>query len=169
MNTFPQPPEVPADRRYVLGTHLAMTILTAPEETDGRHDLADITLPPGSDTPLHKHTRYEERVWVVEGELTVWAGQDAFTLRPNDFYTITRDTPHTLLAGPAGARILNMSSPANFVDLIRRTGTPESEAGPDTEWDLDLFNQVATEHGDVILGPPGMTPDQLAHATLPES
>lgn len=165
MTVHPQPPAVPADRRYVLGTHLKLSILTTPEDTDGRHDLADVTLPPGSDTPLHKHTRYEERLWVLEGALTVWSGPDTFTLGPNDFYTITQNTPHTLLAGPAGARILTMSSPAHFVDLIRRTGTLESEAGPHPEWDLDLFTRVAAEHGDVILGPPGMVPAQLTDLT----
>ncbi|MFJ9365178.1 cupin domain-containing protein [Nocardia sp. NPDC101769] len=161
MTAFPPPPAVAQDRRFVLGNHLRMTILTTPEETDGRHDLADVTLPPGSDTPLHKHTRYEERLWVVEGTVSVWAGQDAYTLGPGDFYTITMNTPHMLEAGPEGVRVLAMSSPAHFVDLIRRAGTPEAEATTDTEWDLELFNTITTELGDVILGPPGMRPADL--------
>ncbi|WP_051023280.1 cupin domain-containing protein [Nocardia pneumoniae] len=107
-----------------------MTVLTTAEETDGRHDLADITLLPGSDTALHKHTRYEERISVIDGSLSVWAGDDTYTLGPGDFYTITMNTPHTLEAGPAGARVLTMSSPALFVDLIRRAGTPEANATP---------------------------------------
>ncbi|MRH92143.1 cupin domain-containing protein [Nocardia sp. SYP-A9097] len=158
MTEFPRPPAVAQNRRFVLGQHLKMTVLTAPEDTDGRHDVALVVLPPGSDTPLHKHTRYEERIWVIEGALSVWAGPDTHTLGPGDFYTITMNTPHALEAGPEGARVLNISSPAHFVDLIRRAGTPEAEATPDTEWDLELFNKITTEVGDVILGPPGMTP-----------
>ncbi|MQY16977.1 cupin domain-containing protein [Nocardia macrotermitis] len=161
MTDFPAPPAPALDRRFVLGTHLSLTVLTAPEETDGRHDLADITLPPGSNTPLHKHTRYEERIWVIEGALTVWAGTDTYTLGPGDFYTITMNTAHTIEAGPEGARTLTMSSPAYFVDLIRRAGTPRSEATPDTEWDLALFDKITAEQGDIILGPPGMTPADL--------
>ncbi len=145
----------------MLGKHLRMTILTTPEETDGRHDLADITLPPGSDTPLHKHTRYEERIWVLDGAVTMWAGEDSYTLQSGDFYTITMNTPHALAAGTEGARVLTMSSPAHFVDLIRRAGTPEADATPDTEWDLELFDRLTAEHGDVILGPPGMRPADL--------
>ncbi|APA96490.1 hypothetical protein [Nocardia seriolae] len=87
-----------------------------------------------------------------------------YTLRPGEFYTVTMNTPHTLEAGPDGVRVLTMSSPANFVDLIRRTGTPEADATPDTEWDLELFNKITAELGDVILGPPGMRP-----ADLPDS
>ncbi|MFC8381739.1 hypothetical protein [Nocardia sp. NPDC057272] len=48
MTVFPRPPAAAPDRRCVLGKHLQMTVLTAPEDTDGRHDLADVTLPPGS-------------------------------------------------------------------------------------------------------------------------
>jgi hypothetical protein len=50
MTDFPRPPAVAQNRRFVLGQHLQMTVLTTPEETEGRHDLADVTLPPGSDT-----------------------------------------------------------------------------------------------------------------------
>ncbi|MFD3461024.1 hypothetical protein ACFWVM_15030 [Nocardia fluminea] len=88
-------------------------------------------------------------------------GQDSYTLGPGDFYTITVHTPHALEAGPDGARVLTMSSPAHFVDLIRRAGTPEADATPDTEWDLALFDSITTELGDTILGPPGMRPADL--------
>ncbi len=161
MSDFPPPPPVSRDRRFVLGQHLHMSILTSPEETDGRHDLADITLPGGAGTPLHLHTGYEERLWVLEGSLTVWAGPDTYTLRSGDFFTIPLNTPHTLKAGSDGARALNITSPGRFVDLIRRTGTPAHLATPETEWDMDLFQAVTEELGDVILGPPGATPADL--------
>ena len=52
-----------------------VTILTTGAETDGRHDLIDSALPAGSMTPLHLHTRSEERVYVLSGSLTVWVGE----------------------------------------------------------------------------------------------
>jgi quercetin dioxygenase-like cupin family protein len=62
-------------RQFVLGPERArITILTTAQETDGRHDLIDSVFPAGSATPLHLHTRYEERVYVISGALTVWVG-----------------------------------------------------------------------------------------------
>jgi mannose-6-phosphate isomerase-like protein (cupin superfamily) len=161
MSNFPSPPPVPQDRQFVLGQHLRLSILTSAEETDGRHDLSDVTLPGDAGTPLHVHTGYEERLWIVSGSLTVWAGPDTFTLRSGDFYAIPMNTPHTIKAGADGARALTISSPARFAELIRRTGTPAHLATPETDWDMGLFLAVAEEFGDVILGPPGATPADL--------
>jgi mannose-6-phosphate isomerase-like protein (cupin superfamily) len=146
---------------YVLGQELRVTILTSAEETEGRHDLTDSVMPPGAATPLHLHTAYEERLWVVSGSLTVWAGEATVTLRSGDFYTIPLNTSHAIASGPEGARALNISSPAGFAELIARAGTPLHLATDQTELDVDLFNAVAEELGDRVMGPPGTTPADL--------
>ncbi|WP_121715593.1 cupin domain-containing protein [Streptomyces sp. E5N91] len=161
MTSFPSPPPVPQDRQFVLGQHLHLSILASAEETEGRHDISDVKLPPHAGTPLHMHTGYEERIWVVEGALTVWSGADTYTLRSGDFYRVPMNTPHTIKAGEDGARTLAITSPARFAELIRRTGTPAHLATAETEWDMELFQKVTEEFGDVILGPPGATPASL--------
>jgi quercetin dioxygenase-like cupin family protein len=151
-------------RQYLFGPErLRATILTTGAETDGRLDLTDGVLPPGATVPLHLHTRYEERLFVVTGSLTVWAGPDKLTLRAGDYYHVPLNTPHTFQAGPEGARSLNISSPAGFAETITRAGTPAQLASPDTEFDLDLLTAVAAELGDVVLGPPGTTPADVAN------
>ena len=162
MSDFPSPPPVDKDRQFVLGNHLSLTVLTSADETEGRHDISDVVLPPHAGTPLHLHTGYEERIWVVEGALTVWCGPEAYTLRPGDFYRVPMHTAHTIKAGAEGARTLAITSPARFAELIRRTGTPAHLATTQTEWDMELFQRVTDEFGDVILGPPGATPADIA-------
>jgi mannose-6-phosphate isomerase-like protein (cupin superfamily) len=147
-----------AGREFVLGRELRATILTVGAETGGRHDLTLGTTPPGSTTPLHLHTRYDERLWVISGRLTVWAGADRVILRSGDYYAIPMNTPHMIETGPDGARALNITSPAGFAELIARTATPARLAGPETELDADLFMAVTTELGDLVLGPPGTVP-----------
>jgi mannose-6-phosphate isomerase-like protein (cupin superfamily) len=153
------------ERQFVFGPErLRATILTTATETDGRHDLTDGVLPPGATVPLYLHTRYQERLFVVSGSLTVWAGPDTLTLRPGDYYHVPMHVPHTFRAGSEGARALNISSPAGFAETITRAGTPAHLATPDTEFDLDLLMAVAAELGDVVLGPPGTTPADLANS-----
>jgi quercetin dioxygenase-like cupin family protein len=148
-------------RDYVLGQELRVRILTTGAETSGRHDLIDAFQLPGTATPLHLHTRYEERLWVIDGDCSVWVGPDTVQLRPGVYCAIPLDTPHAIKAGPNGCRSLLITSPAGFAELITRAATPAHLAGPDTEIDLELFTSVSVELGDQILGPPGMVPADL--------
>ena len=45
------------------------------EDTAGRYDLIEGDGPPGFQSPLHRHTRYAEQFYILEGEFTVWAGR----------------------------------------------------------------------------------------------
>ncbi len=153
-----RPKPATEEREFVLGQGLRATTLTTAAETEGRHDLTYAIQPPGATTPLHLHTKYEERYWVASGSLTVWAGPDKLTLRSGDYYGIPMNVPHAVQAGPDGARALVISSPAGFAELIARAGTPARLATPQTELDAELFMAVTTELGDVVLGPPGTTP-----------
>jgi mannose-6-phosphate isomerase-like protein (cupin superfamily) len=146
-------------RDYVLGQDLRVRILTTGPQTSGRHDLVEAFQLPDTLTPLHLHTRYEERLFVLEGACTVWVGPDTVRVGPGDYCAIPLNTPHTIKAGPDGCRSLLISSPAGFAELIIRAATPAQLAGPDTEIDLELFASVSAELGDQILGPPGALPD----------
>jgi len=112
-------------------------------------------------TPLHLHTRYEERVYVISGSLTVWVGQDKLTVGSGGHYHIPLHVPHTVRADSDDTHALLISSPAGFAELVARAGTPAHLATPETEPGLELFMAVTTELGDVVLGPPGTTPADL--------
>ena len=148
-------------REYVLGQELRATILTSAEETEGRHDLVVCAQPFGQATPLHMHTRYEERIWVVSGSMTVWAGAETLTLRSGDFCTIPMHVPHAIQAGPEDVRALTISSPAGFAEVLARAATPVHLATPETQIDAELFMTVCAELGDVVLGPPGTKPGDI--------
>jgi mannose-6-phosphate isomerase-like protein (cupin superfamily) len=149
------------NRQLVLGEELRAIVLTASEETDGRHDLTLCDQPAGGTTPLHLHSRYEERFWVVAGSMTVWAGSEVADLRPGDFYAIPMNVAHAIQAGPEGVRALNFSSPAGFAELVARTGVPAGHSAPENEFDPNRFMAVSAELGDLVLGPPGTTPPDL--------
>jgi len=151
-------------RVFVLGTEMRTTVLTTGEESGGRFDVTDSTQIPGARTPLHLHTRYEERLCVLSGSLTIWLGDETRTLRAGDFVTIPTHVPHAIEAGPEGTRALNITSPPGFAELMARAGTPAEQATDTTEIDLELFARVSAELGDVVLGPPGAVPADLDRA-----
>ena len=43
------------------------------KDTAGRYDLIEGNSASGYQTPLHRHTRYAEQFYVLEGQLTVWS------------------------------------------------------------------------------------------------
>jgi mannose-6-phosphate isomerase-like protein (cupin superfamily) len=142
----------------VLPGHLHARVLTTAQDTEGHFDLVDTAMPPGAATPLHLHTQYEERLWVLEGALLVHCGSERVELTPGDFYRIPRNTPH-MVHSIDGARALAISSPAAFAELLMRGGVPVGEGGtPDGVFDPELFARVSAELGDQVLGPPGTEP-----------
>lgn len=141
-------------------------ILVPGERTGGRFSLCEVRVPPGSGAPLHVHRREEEGFYVIEGEMTIWAGEDETVLHAGDFLEAPRDVPHTFEnTGTEQLRCLITASPAGFENFVRAYGTaatahelPVMDGPPDPA----RVAAVAAEHGIEILGPPGMRPAELA-------
>ena len=77
---------------WLTGTHV--TILADHTTTDGRYDLIEGYFPPGAQTPPHRHTRYSEQIYTLEGEFTVWVGKDKVVIGPGESAFIPAGTPH---------------------------------------------------------------------------
>jgi mannose-6-phosphate isomerase-like protein (cupin superfamily) len=132
-----------------------LTIVADRTTTDGKYDLIEGYSPPGSQTRPHRHMRYSEQVYVLEGELTIWAGKNKMVLTPGESFLISPGTPHVVATlGDKPSRALIVASPSAFADLIEATGTlNENEV-----IDMELFNRLSTEMGDEFLGLPGDLP-----------
>jgi quercetin dioxygenase-like cupin family protein len=130
------------------------------EDTAGRYDLIEGGGPPGFQTPLHRHTRYSEQFYVLEGEFTVWAGKQTAVLRPGDTLTIPPGTAHAVaITGDRPGRALAITAPSGFARLIMGAGTPDTDGTPPgVPTDMDLYERIQAEVGDETLGPPGSRP-----------
>ena len=138
---------------WLFGTRL--TILADHTTTGGQYDLIEGYFPPGAQTPLHRHTRYSEQLYVLEGEFKVWAGENKMVLSPGDSYLISPSTPHVVAAlSDKPAHGLVVAAPSAFARLIEATGTVD-ETEPT---DIALFEHISAEIGDEVLGPPGTLP-----------
>jgi quercetin dioxygenase-like cupin family protein len=145
---------------WLFGNRL--TVLADHTETGGRYDLIESRKAAGDRTPPHRHTRYDERFYVVDGELTVWVGKRKVVLHAGETFTIPAGTAHVVAATGEGiTHGLVVASPSGFARLIQEAGTPDTGSAPPelTPADLERVNRVATEVGDEILGPPGALPE----------
>ncbi|MEG4234359.1 cupin domain-containing protein [Microcoleus sp. Pol11C3] len=138
---------------WLFGTRL--TIVADHTTTGGQYDLIEGYFPPGTQTPLHRHTRYSEQLYVLEGEFTVWAGENKVVLKPGDSYLIPPTTPHVVAtSSDQSARGLVVAAPSAFARVVETVGTVE-ETEPA---DMALYDRISAEVGDEILGPPGTLP-----------
>ena len=126
-------------------------------QTDGAFALLESTGPAGDHTPLHVHHLDDEGFYVLDGQLTLWAGDDTQVLRAGDSILAPRGVPHTLRVD-TDARWLVTSTPAGFEAFVRAVGAPEP---PSSLPAPDELARVAAQHAIEILGPPGMLPSEL--------
>ena len=119
---------------------------------------------PSRQIPPHRHTRYSEQLYVVEGELAAWAGDRKVVLHRGENIFIPADTPHSLaVTGDGQTHILVVASPSGFARLVTEGGTPDEGQGmpPAASFDMDRFLRLAAELGDELLGPPRASPRQV--------
>jgi quercetin dioxygenase-like cupin family protein len=144
---------------WLFGSRL--NIVTDHTTTGGQYDLIEGYFPPGTQTPPHRHTRYSEQLYVLEGEFTVWAGENKVVLSAGESFLIPPGTPHVVAAlSEQPARGLVVAAPSGFARLVAAVGTPNETEPPD----MELAERISAEIGDEILGPPGALPADVMRA-----
>ena len=112
-------------------------------------------VPPGVGAPLHRHSREDEILYVVEGTFRIWRGEEVLDLGPGGVALLPRDQIHTFQnVGGATGRLLTVIVPSGFERFFEAI----VDRGP-AEGDDDRIAAVAAEFGLEILGP---TPDRVA-------
>ena len=138
--------------------HNRVRVHISAAQTDGSFALLESTGPAGDQTPLHVHHADDEGFYVLEGEITLWVGDEQHVLRAGESVLAPRRVPHTVRVGDRDARWLVTSTPAGFEAFVRAVGSTQPQAALPS---ADELARVAAEHGIEILGPPGMLPAEL--------
>jgi quercetin dioxygenase-like cupin family protein len=127
------------------------------EATDGRYALIEFLLPRHASPPLHTHPQDESYI-VLDGRLTVKAGDERFQLEPGGTAVVPMGVPHTFRVDSETARVLVLSTPAGLDRFIRDGSRP---AGAPTLPPVDAprpspdeLEEIFRAHGQVNHGPP---------------
>ena len=138
-------------------------VLADGRDTGGRFSLMEQLLPKGSGPGPHKHTWSDETFYMLDGQITLLAGEEIRTARRGDFVVVPRSTRHAFRVDSETARFLNGYTPASMEALIVEQGTkasertlpPEGAAAP-LKMNADLLQRYGM---DVLPGPDPLRPD----------
>jgi quercetin dioxygenase-like cupin family protein len=143
------------ERRWFLGT--LATITLPGEASDGRFALIEFLFPRHASPPLHTHPQDESYV-VLEGRLTIQAGDERFVLGAGGSALVPMGVPHSFRVDSDGARVLVLSTPAGLERLVRDGSVPAGAATlPPADAPRpspDELSAIFRAHGQVNLGPP---------------
>jgi quercetin dioxygenase-like cupin family protein len=143
------------ERRWFLGT-LATIRLAGPAAGE-RFALIEFLFPHGASPPRHTHPQDESYV-VLDGRLTIVAGDDRFTLDEGGAAVVPMGVPHTFRVETDTARVLVLSTPAGLERMIRDASVPATATTlppPDAPRPgADELAAIFAAHGQVNVGPP---------------
>ena len=134
-------------------------VVLGADETAGAIALLDQRGEHGDVTPMHVHRSEAEVFYVLEGQITAWAGSDVHTVDAGGAVYLPAGQPHALGVSGDRARIITVTAPGGFARFVRAAGVPVAEGAPATwEFDVDRLLQAAPEHSIDIVGPPPPLP-----------
>ncbi len=96
-----------------------VVVKASTEETGGAFNLLEVTGPSGFATPLHIHYAEDVAVYVLEGSLTIYWGEERKEAAAGSYFFQPRGTPHGFrVIGESPARVLYLTVPAGFDGFV---------------------------------------------------
>lgn len=127
-------------------------------ETGGRFAQVETIDPRGTATPMHVHHNEEESFFVLEGELTIFVGDERLEISAGEFALVPRGVPHAYIVRSEVARMLVTFSPPGFDEVFVDLAVPAAAGSePPVESVLpspDEMVRAFAPYGCEITGPP---------------
>jgi quercetin dioxygenase-like cupin family protein len=143
------------ERLWFLGT--LATIRVPGEAVAGRFALIEFLFPHRTSPPLHTHPQ-DESYFVLEGRLTIQAGERRFDLDTGGAAVVPMGVAHTFRVDSDTARVLVLSTPAGLEAFVRDGAVPASTPTlPPADTQRPTPQELArifAAHGQVNVGPP---------------
>lgn len=132
-----------------------MRIKARAADTGGAFALVEGTFYEGFGPPLHVHSREDEGLYVLEGEILIRQGEDEFLAGPGTLTWGPRGIPHAFKVRSATARALVLITPGGFEEMFVAGGVPlaESAEPPVEEYDPAAAAALAGRFGFEVVGP----------------
>jgi len=126
-------------------------------ETGNAFAQFEVDDPRGSGPPLHVHQNEDETFYILEGQVTMFVGEERLDLDAGDYCFGPRGVPHAYLVRSERARMLVTISPSGSEQLFVSLGIPVTGTEPPTDAvmpPMDELVRLFSSYGADILGPP---------------
>jgi quercetin dioxygenase-like cupin family protein len=130
-----------------------ITLLASASDTNGVLGAIEVAGPSGAAPPLHVHHREDEAFYVLEGEYSVFVGDQVIAGVPGTWVWGPRGVPHGYEVHSPLGRHLSLTVPAGFeafFEEIADFATPSA----DPRSAMSQMTAVAARYGVEFLGPP---------------
>ena len=134
-----------------------ITVKVGADETSNAFSQLEAYEPRGGATPLHVHHNEDETFYILEGEVTMFVGDERIDLAAGDYCFGPRGIPHAYLVRSERARMLVTISPSGSEQLFVSLGVPVTSSEPPTETVMPPMPELIrlfAAHGTEIIGPP---------------
>src|SRR5918911_3542038 len=126
------------------------------EQTGGSFSLIDNVGPADGESPYHVHHNEDEAFYILEGEITVYVGDEKIKAEPGTWVYGPREVPHGFrIEGDLPARFLLLYTPAGFEQFFVEAGESAKEPTlpPAEPPHMKRLMSVAPKYDIEILGP----------------
>ena len=132
-----------------------IAILASASNTDGALGAVEVASPRGAVPPLHVHHREDEAFYVLEGEYSVFVGDDVIEASPGAWVWGPRAVPHGYQIRSERGRHLSLTMPGGFeafFEEVAAIATPFA----DPRNEMGRLAAIASRYGVELLGPPSV-------------
>jgi quercetin dioxygenase-like cupin family protein len=134
-----------------------ITVKAGPDETGNAFSQFVVDDPRGSGPPVHVHHNEDETFYILEGQVTMFVGDERIDLEAGDYCFGARGVPHAYLVRSERARMLVTISPSGSEQLFVSLGVPVTGAEPPSDTVMPPMPEMVrlfAGYGAEILGPP---------------
>ena len=148
----------PTEGRTIAVVGDVYRFLATGDNTHGTYAMWEAIVPPGGGPPPHVHSREEEGFYILEGEITVQAGDKRIVATAGMFVNMPIGLPHSFKnESSKPAKMLIMVAPAGLENMFFEVGVPLAEGSttalPPTQEEIDKLLKIAPKYGIEILLP----------------
>ncbi len=149
---------IPGQGRTIAVVGDLYRFLATGEDTNGKYAMWEAIVPPGGGPPPHVHSREEEGLYILEGEITLTVNGERIVARAGTFANMPVGTPHSFKnESDRPARMLLSVAPAGLEQMFFEVGVPLAEGAttalPPSKDEIEKMLAVASKYGIEIMLP----------------
>jgi quercetin dioxygenase-like cupin family protein len=148
----------PAEGRTIAVVGDVYRFLATGEDTNGTYAMWEAIVPPGGGPPPHMHSREQEAFYILEGDITLQAGDKRIVAQAGMFANMPVGLPHSFKnESDRPAKMLISVAPAGLEQMFFEVGVPVAQgattAAPPTKEEIEKLLAAAPKYGIEIMLP----------------